>query len=223
MRYSRQEKLEFIHKNFQESIKNKKIVLIGCGGVGSVLGQLLVRGGFLDIVLVDNDIIDETNLQRQIFAEENIGESKSVALKENLEKIDRNVNLKVFNTIIDESNIDKICRNSGIIVDATDNFETRRLINEYCEEKEKTWLYNGAVKTEVMSCLFRGEDKLFNKIFPQNVANISCCDVGVLASTTFTSASIAYNQILKYFLGEKCDKLIKYDLWENKVHEVKIK
>ncbi len=222
MRYSRQEKLEVIPKDFQTKIKDKKIILIGCGGVGSVLGELLVRGGFLNLVLVDNDIIDETNLQRQIYFEENIGESKSEALKEYLIKINRNTKLKVFNTILNEDNIESICRNSSLIIDATDNFETRRLINTYCENKEKDWLYNGAVKTETMSCLFKGVEKKFDKVFPSNVANVSCCDIGVLASTTFSSASLAYNQILKYFIGENIDKLVKINLWNNKIFEVKI-
>ena len=220
---SGQEKLEVIPEDFQEKIKNKKIILVGCGGVGSVLGQLLIRGGFMNLVLVDNDIVDETNLQRQLYREENIGEAKTNALKEELMSIDKNSKIKIFNTILDEYNIADICRNSQLIIDATDNFETRRAINEYCEEKEKDWLYNGAVRAEIMTCLFRGKDKLFNKVFPQNVANVSCCDVGVLASTTFTSASLAYNQILKYFLNTRNQKkLIKMNLWTNKIFEIKL-
>ena len=223
MKYSRQTKLKFMQEDFQELVRDKKIVLVGCGGVGSVLGELLVRGGFLNLTLIDNDIIDETNLQRQNFKQMDIGKIKSVALRDVLKEIDGEVDVEIFKDVLCKENIEEICNNSSLIIDATDNFETRRLINTYCEDKEKDWLYNGAVKTEVISCMFYGVDKLFSKVFSKEVKDESCCDVGVLASTTYTSASIAYNKILKYFLNEKDYTLIKLDLWTNKIFEVKIK
>lgn len=222
MKYSRQNILPFIPNNFDEIIKNKKIILIGCGGIGSPLAQLLIRGGFINLILVDNDLIDITNLQRQIYFKEDIGNYKSESLKKHLLKIDENSKIKVFNTFLDLTNIENICKDSDLIVDATDNFETRKIINNYCENNNKNWLYNGAIKTEIISCLFYGEDKLFLKVFKNEIKNESCCEFGVLASTTFTSASIAYNQILKYFIGIKENKLIKFDIWQNKFFEIKL-
>lgn len=223
MRYSRQEKLPFINENFNKKIKNKKIILIGCGGVGSVLAELLVRGGFLNLILVDNDLIDETNLQRQNFTENQIGNSKSSSLANRIKSIDKKVKVKVIYDILDKSNIKNICEKSDLILDCSDNFETRELINSYCEINKKNWIYSGAVKTEIITCIFYGEDKLFSKVFSNKVLDEKCCDVGVLASTTFSAASLVYNQTLKYFLGIKDYNLIKLNLWTNKIFEIKIK
>ncbi len=227
MRYSRQEKflnnIDEFDENFQNSIKDKKIVIVGCGGVGSVLGELLVRGGFLNLVLIDNDLIDETNIQRQNYNECDISKPKAKTLSENLKKINKCVKIKFVLDILDNSNISKICEKSSLIIDCSDNFEIRKIINSYCEKNNKDWIYNGAIKSEIMCCLFFGKDKLFNKVFSNKINEQSCCDVGVLSSTTFCCASLCYNQILKYFLNIKDNKLIKIDLWNNRLSEIKLK
>jgi len=223
MRYSRQEILPFIPKDFHLISKTKKIVIVGCGGIGSPLAELLVRGGFTNLVLIDNDIIDETNLQRQVFFEEDLKEYKANALKKHLLKIDKNSKIISKLSLLDSKNINNICLNCDLIVDATDNFSTREVINEFCEKKRQDWLYNGAIRTEIVTCLFRGENKLFSKVFPKEVQDESCCATGVLASTTFTSASIAYNQIMKYFIGVNESKLIKMNIWTNKIFEINLK
>lgn len=235
MRYSRQTKFlnNNLYNNYEKNrdlnvkFENTKIIIVGCGGIGSVFAELLVRGGFLNLTLIDNDLIDETNLQRQTYFESDIGKSKSKTLKEILIKINSKAKIKVFENILDEKNINKICIESDLIIDATDNFETRVIINDFCEKNNKNWLYMGAVKTEVICCLFKGKDKLFSKKFPKNIKNESCCDVGVLASTTYTAASLGYNQVLKYCLNieneDKQTKLIKLNLWTNKLFEIKIK
>ncbi len=223
MRYSRQEKLAFIPDKFNQITKNKKIILVGCGGIGSPLSEMLVRGGFNNLTLIDQDLIDETNLQRQVFFEEDIGKYKAKALKKYLLNIDSKSSIKVINTFLDEKNISEICLSCDLIVDATDNFKTRKIINIFCEENNKDWLYNGAIRSEVISCMFYGKDKLFNKVFKGEIEDESCCTSGVLVSTTFTSASLAYNQILKYFIGLKESKLIKMDIWKNQIFEVKLK
>lgn len=223
MRYSRQETVSFIPVDFHKKIQDKKLIIVGCGGVGSILSEMLVRGGFLNITLIDNDIIDESNLQRQTFYEDEIGESKSKTLKKHLERINSKANITTYPILLEKENIEDLCSNSDLIIDATDNIETRKIINEYCEMVEKDWIYNGAIKTEIISCIFLGKEKLFDKVFSSQIKNEKCCEVGVLASTTHAAASLTYNQVLKYFLGEDLYKLIKMDLWNNKIFEIKIK
>ncbi len=214
---------------FQKSFENKNIILVGCGGIGSVFAEILVRGGFLNITLIDNDLIDETNISRQVYFEKDISKFKSKTLCSYLGKINSNVKIKVYTDSLDENNISKICKSADLIVDATDNFQTRFIINQFCEENKRDWLYTGAVRSEIICCLFKGKDKLFSKVFPKNetIKDESCCEVGVLASTTFTAASFGFNQVLKYFLNienlDKETKLIKLNLWTNKIFEVKIK
>ncbi len=229
-KYSRQLKFlnQFLDINenlekFQKEISRKKLIIVGCGGVGSPLTELLIRGGFLNLILVDNDLIDETNIGRQIFFEKDIGKLKSKILKKYLLKINSKANIEVICDILDNKNIFKICKNSNLIIDCSDNFITRKIINNYCEKNKKDWIYTGAVKSEIMCCLFKGKDRLFSKVFSNKIIDETCCNVGVLASTTFTSASFAYNQILKYFLNIHENNLIKLDLWDNKLYKIKIK
>jgi len=223
MRYIRQERLDFIPKNFQEIIKHKKVVIVGCGGIGSPLAELLIKGGFLNLSLIDKDKVYDVNLHRQIYDENDNLKFKVIALKENLLKHNSKAKIVVNKTYLDEENIDDICRDSDLIIDATDNFESRIIINKYCEENNKDWIYNGAIRTELVSCIFYGDEKLFAKVFPKSPKNIKCSEFGILGSTAYASASLAYNQILKYFLGIKDYKLVKIDLWKNKMFEIKIK
>lgn len=218
MRYSRQDIiLKNLKKDFKgsENFHKLKIAIIGCGGIGSVLCDLLVRGGFLNLKLIDSDLIDETNLGRQNYYELDVGKSKPKVLKERLLKINSITKIDIVEKIINKDNIKLICQDCDLIVDATDNFETRKIINEYCVKTKKDWICNGAVKTEVFACIFYGIENKFEKVFPVDINNESCCDVGVLSSTVHISASISYNLILKYFIGIKENKLIKYDSWEN--------
>lgn len=222
MRYSRQEKLDFYPKDFTKIISKKKIIIVGCGAIGSILSELLVRCGFSNLILIDNDIIDETNLSRQNFFEEDIGKLKVESLKKNLLKINSKINIEIFQTLLDKKNIEKICSNLDLIIDSTDNFKTRRIINKFCEKYEKDWLYCGAIKTSSISYLFKGKKKEFKKIFPKKIIEQSCCDIGILPSTIHLSAAISFNLILKYFL-EIESNLIKIDLWKNLYFNLKIK
>ena len=220
--YKVQNKVNFLPDNFNEIISDKKICIIGCGGIGSILSEILIRGGFNNLVLVDFDLINKSNLGRQNFLEKDIGKSKCLKLTDYLYLINPNINIESFNTKLTKININEILEDSDLIVDCTDNFESRNLINEYCEKNNKTWIYNGAIKAEVSSCIFNGKDKLFDKVF-KNIENEKTYDVGVLSSTTFLAGSLAYNNICKYFLNINENKLIKINLWNNKLFKVNLK
>lgn len=221
MNFLRQEKLNFIPSGFQENIKNKKLLIIGCGGVGSVLSSLLVRGGFLNLKLVDFDRVDLVNIQRQFFFSEDVGQFKVDALKKNLLRINSSLEIEILKKRVNCENFAKICFDCDIIIDATDNFETRFLIDKFCFENDLVWLYNGAIKTEVVSCFFLGKKSKFSKIF-KNAKDVRCSNVGILTSTTYLSASLAYNMIVKFFLNDFDDKLIKVDLFKNKFFKLDV-
>jgi molybdopterin-synthase adenylyltransferase len=218
----RQSQLSFIPENFFEELRNKRVAVVGCGGIGSPLAVLLVRGGFENIKLIDFDVVDTTNLPRQVFFEYDLGLEKAIALGEHLRKINSNIEIDIFDGKLTKDNIDYICCDANLIVDATDDFKTRRIINEYCEETGKDWLYNGAIRTEFATCLFKGKDKLFNKVFPNKIIEERASEVGILSSTSYACASFAYNQILKYFLGVEEQRLVKINLWTNRIFDVKI-
>lgn len=242
MRYLRQESLDFIPNDFQKTIANKKLIIVGCGGIGSVLSEILLRGGFLNLKLIDFDKVDLTNLQRQIYVESDINKFKVDSLKKRLLDINSKAKIKVVKDKLTNENIDVILEDCDLIIDATDNFEIRFLIDNFCQKNNLDWLYNGAIKTQVISGIFRGKKSQFQKIF-KNSKDEKCFEVGILTSTTYSSASLAYNNIIKYFLlknedkknkdnkykdenkNEKNtidykDKLIKIDLFTNKIFEI---
>ena len=222
MRYLRQEQLDFIPKNFSKTTTNKKLILIGCGGIGSPLAELLIRGGFLNLTLIDFDTIDKSNLNRQIFFEKDIGNKKSLTLKKYLLKINTKSQIDAFSVKIDENNIHQYTKNADLIIDASDNFKIRKIINNYSVKNNIDWLYNGAIKSESISCLFYAQNNLFDKVFPKDIIEQKAIDIGILPSTTFMSASIAFNQIVKYFLGIRENKIIKINLWNNQIFEIKL-
>jgi molybdopterin/thiamine biosynthesis adenylyltransferase len=212
---SRENLLEFIDKEKFDKIKNeKKVCIVGCGGVGSNLLPLLVRGGFLNLRIVDFDIVDESNLSRQSFKKSDIGKKKTFALKSYILEINQNVNIEIFDKKLNYENYKNILNDVDLIVDATDNFESRKIINDFCEKKNKDWLYNGAIKTEFISSIFKGNEKLFNKIFHKNVKDEKASDTGILNSTPVFCAGLAYNKIIKYFLNIEDNNMTKVDLFK---------
>ena len=223
MRYSRQNR--FLGYSDEKNIfSDKNILIIGCGGVGSVLANLLIRGGLKKIKLVDFDVVDETNLQRQIYFEKDVGKLKVKALREYLYQIDSNLDISIFAEQLTEKNIFSLTENIDLIIDCTDNIHTRNIINDYCIQKNLTWLHLGAIMGNFTCMFFNGKNSKFDYIFRKNVTDQACCDVGVLSSTTYGCASLAYNEILKYFMGEyKQSYFLKLNLWEHLIFKLKIK
>lgn len=203
---------------FNDYLNNLNILIVGCGGVGSVIGELLARGGFKNINIIDMDVVDKTNLQRQLFVQEDIGKFKADCLKEKLYSINPNINVENYCENFNKSNYKNITKNTNLIIDATDNVETRKLINKISKEKNIPWVYNGALKAECMSCLFT-KYELFDKVF-RNFKTQDGCEVGVLASTTFTGGSLCYNLILQYLIEEKSNILVKIELLNYNINKI---
>lgn len=205
-----------------KEFSNKKIIIIGAGGVGSPILELLVRGGFNNLIIIDFDVVDNSNLQRQIYIQEDISKFKVNALKQRLIAINPQVNVEINVDQITKENISKYCRDSDLIIDATDNFECRFIINEFAKQNDKPWIYSGAIRGEIICALFQGKKSNFDKIISKDAKNEDC-SVGVLASTTFIAASIVFNEVIKYFQETKySSKLIKFNIWQGKYFEVKI-
>lgn len=222
MRYSRQEQLEQVPEGFSRKAGKYTLGIVGCGGVGSVLAEELVRGGFNTLRLWDADVIDETNLQRQLYCESDLGRPKAQALKERLLAIDGQAEIVASVDTIREDTIDTSVAGCDLVIDATDNFATRLLINSWAERTEQDWLYTGAIRTKSAICLFKGSKRQFSAVFPCNPEEESCCEVGVLVSSCFITASMAYSEILKYFLGQETNTYQQYDCWKGHMERVRL-
>src|SRR3989344_3596822 len=142
MRYSRQEIL--IGKEAQTILRNKAVAIVGLGALGSNAANLLARSG-LNLILIDHDKIDITNLQRQnIFTEHDINKRKSEVAKDYLEKVNSGIKIKVYNEKLNKNNINLIM--SDLVLDCTDNLEIRFLINEFCYKNNIPFVHAAAIQ-----------------------------------------------------------------------------
>lgn len=215
MRYDRQELV--IGKEGQKKLKDSHICIVGCGALGSVAASLLARAGIGKLTLIDRDEIHLHNLQRQFYTENNIGKLKVVALLENLKAINSSINIEVKPIDLDWKNINEI--KADIILDGTDNFYTRFLIDEYCFKNKKTWIYTGAIKDKGSLLVITPESKYsFTSIYKDHYSTETCDTSGILNSTSVIMASMQVNEAMKLILGhENEEKLLQINLKNNSI------
>ena len=141
-RYSRQIILKKVGILGQKKINNSKVLVVGCGGLGSPVIDLLSRAGIGEIGMIDHDKVSLSNLHRQImFTSDDIGKYKVSVLKKRIRKINKNVKVKIFRVNADDKNLAKILKLYDIIVDGTDNFKAKFLLNEFSLKLKKKTYY----------------------------------------------------------------------------------
>ena len=155
-RYSRQIVLKKIGITGQKKLLKSSVLIVGAGGLGSPIAIYLTALGIGKIGIIDNDKVEISNLARQvIFSTNDIGKEKSTVAIKKLKKINPQIKLKSFKKRLNEKNIDKIAQNYNLIIDGSDNFRTRFLINDYCLKRKKI-LISGAISK------FQGQVYTFN-------------------------------------------------------------
>ena len=144
-KFSRQIILKDIGANGQKKIINSKVLIIGIGGLGCPVAEFLTRSGVGSLGIVDNDIVNISNIHRQsIFDEKDLGKSKVRIAKKKLKNINYRTKIEAFNFRVNKKNFNKIIANYDYIVDGTDNFKTKFLINDF-SLKYKKFLVTGAI------------------------------------------------------------------------------
>ena len=224
MRYSRNIALENIGKEGQEILNKKTVAIVGLGAIGSVSSELLARNG-INLILIDNDKIDLTNLQRQLlFTEKDVGKFKVNIAEKNLKKINSDIEIKTFNERLTKDNIHIL--NSDIILDCTDNFKTRFLINKYFLQTKIPWIHTAALKTRAVlyNFVYNKEKPCFNCIYKNNSEFETCENTGVLNTITGLIATLQATQALKMLLKYKYeDSLLIVDIWNNIITKIRVK
>lgn len=221
-RYSRQVILKEIGEEGQGLLLNSDVTVVGCGALGTVIANNLTRAGIGKIQLVDRDLVEMNNLQRQmLFDEKDIGRPKAVVCAEKLSQI--NSEIEIIPTVVDLnfSNIEKIIENCDLVVDGTDNMETRFLINDASVKKGIPWIYGGAIETHGMTMnIIPNETPCFRCIVPQlpKAGTMPTCDtVGVLNMIPVVIGSIESLEAIKILLGKEPNKNLQiYDIWNHK-------
>ncbi|KHO48437.1 MAG: adenylyltransferase and sulfurtransferase [archaeon GW2011_AR5] len=214
MRYSRQE--AFIGKAAQKHLKKSLVVIVGCGGTGSAAAEYLVRAG-VNLLLVDRDIVDMTNLHRQLFSEEDVGTPKAEALKERLEEANSETRIEAVSEDLNSSNIEKLLSEPDIILDGTDNMETRFLLNDFCLKNRIPFTYAAAVKSEGLVALIVPGETPCLRCFVHSAGKDTCETAGVLGPVVGMVGVLSAAEAIKHIIGKDTlkGKILHMDIYKN--------
>jgi molybdopterin/thiamine biosynthesis adenylyltransferase len=231
-RYSRQMRFYGVGEEGQQRLRDSHVTLCGCGALGTVLANVLVRAGVGHLRLIDRDFIETSNLQRQVLFDEhdvasNLPKAEAAARK--LGAINSDVHVEPVVTDIDRTNILELTRDADLILDGTDNFEIRYLINDVAVKLNKPWVYGGCIgshgqtmtilpgKTPCLRCVFEAA--------PAPGEAGTCETAGVLSPIVNIIASYQATEAIKILTGhldEVNRDLLYFDIWENIQKQIKI-
>lgn len=203
-RYSRQIKLPEVGMEGQKKLRKAKVLIVGMGGLGCPAAQYLAAAGVGTLGLIDHDSVDATNLHRQIlYGTADIGKPKAEAAKEKLQLQNENIEVRTYNQGLTIENALEIITDFDIIVDGTDNFLSKYLINDACLLAGKSWVYASIYKYEGQLSVFNYQNGpsyrcLFPKI-PQE--DISCEATGVIGVLPGILGTYQATEVLKIILG----------------------
>ena len=228
-RYSRQVLFRGIGSDGQRKLTASRIAIVGCGATGSALASLLARAGVGTIRIIDRDYVEPSNLQRQsLFDEADAAESlpKAIAAARKIAAFNSDIVIEPHVADLTPANIEALLDEAQLILDGTDNFETRYLINDFAVKHSLPWIYTAAVgsygvtlnvlpgKTACLACIFSDP--------PQGTFE-TCETAGILNSAVNLAASIAATEAVKLLVGADDwlrRTLLSFDVWRNERAEV---
>ncbi len=230
-RYHRQALVPSIGDAGQERIGNSSVLVVGCGALGCMSVDLLARAGVGHLRLVDRDVVELTNLQRQsLFDEDDVASRrpKAIAARNRLEAVNSSIRIEAVVDDVDASNIEHLADGCDLIMDGLDNFEARYLLNDLSIATDRPWIYGGAVGTTGMTAVIvPGRTPCLRCLFPEPPAagtTPTCDTAGVLGPVVSMVAARQAIQALKILAGqdEALDPaLLSFDAWSNTTREMR--
>jgi adenylyltransferase/sulfurtransferase len=228
-RYSRQSRFAPLGEAGQSRILEATVVIVGCGALGTVMAELLTRAGVGRLRIVDRDFVELSNLQRQfLFEESDAAEAlpKAVAAARRLARLNTEVVLEPVVADLVPANVEELLEDAQLILDGTDNFETRFLINDAAVSTGRPWIYSAAVgsyglkfaivpeRTACLRCIYPE---------PPQGAQPTCETEGVLGPLTSTIASLAAADALKILASgadSLAERLTTVDVWSGAIRQI---
>jgi adenylyltransferase/sulfurtransferase len=222
-RYSRQELFAGLGRDGQERLRASRVVLVGCGALGSSLAEMMVRAGVGTLTLVDRDFVEESNLQRQsLFTEDDAarGLPKAVAAERKLRELNSEVEVRGVVADFSNDNAAALLRDADLVLDGTDNFEARFLLNDVCVRENRPWVYGAcvgayglalAIRPHVTPCL-----RCVLEEQPAPGSSPTCDTAGVIAPIVHVIAGVQAAEALKLLAGRTealLPGLVTIDLW----------
>ena len=228
-RYSRQVLFPGVGPEGQAKLSASRIAIVGCGATGSVLASLLARAGVGNIRIIDRDFVESSNLQRQSLFDENDAEQsmpKAVAAARKIAAFNSEVLVDPGVADLTPTNIEELLGSAQLILDGTDNFETRYLINDFAIASSVPWIYTAAVGSYGATMnILPGTTACLACVFPEppQGAIETCETAGVLNSAVNLISSITATEAIKILVGAE-DRirrtLLSFDVWENRQAEI---
>jgi molybdopterin/thiamine biosynthesis adenylyltransferase len=224
-RYSRQILFSPIGVEGQRKLSAGRVLLVGSGALGSSHAEMLARAGVGKLRIVDRDFVEFTNLQRQtLFKESDAQERlpKAIAAKQRLAKINSGVEVEAIVADVNNSNVEQLIADCDVVLDGTDNFQVRYLLNDACVKNGVTWIYGAAVSsygttmtiiprlTPCLRCIF---DEM-----PDAGSSPTCDTAGVIMPIIATVSATQVTEALKLLVGDTASlhrSLMQFDVWAN--------
>ncbi|PHD61151.1 thiazole biosynthesis adenylyltransferase ThiF [Bacillus toyonensis] len=222
-RYSRQELFSPIGEEGQQKIREKHVLIIGAGALGSANAEMFVRAGVGKVTIVDRDYVNWSNLQRQqLYAESDVKNNlpKAIAAKKRLEEINSDVTIEALVQDVTAEELEELVTNVDVMIDATDNFETRFIVNDIAQKYSIPWIYGACVgsyglsytilpsKTPCLSCLLQS--------IP--LGGATCDTAGIISPAVSLVVSHQVTEALKLLVEDYeslRDGLVSFDMWKN--------
>ena len=231
-RYSRQILFREIGVSGQEKLSNSRVLLVGCGALGAAHAETLARAGVGLLRIVDRDFVEFTNLQRQtLFSEADARDRlpKVVAAKNRIGEINSEIEVEAVIADVNYSNIENLIEDVDLVLDGTDNFQIRYLINDACVKHNKTWIYGAAVSSYgTTMTIIPFESPCLRCIFEEmpSAGSAPTCDTAGVIQPIITSVSaIQTTEALKILTGNAAalhKSLMNIDVWQNDWRKIKL-
>ena len=224
-RYSRQILFDGIGGEGQRRLRASRVLVAGCGALGSAQVEMLARAGVGRLRVVDRDFVEESNLQRQtMFAERDARDRspKAAAAARRVAEINSDVECEAFVADLNQSNVERMVEGCDVVLDGTDNFATRFLVNDACVKHNVAWVYGAAVGSYGVTLTVRPRvTPCLRCVFPEVPAagTAPTCDTaGVIMPIIAVVAAVQVTEALKLLTGRVEDLhggLMQYDVWRN--------
>ncbi|MGH2318001.1 thiazole biosynthesis adenylyltransferase ThiF [Planococcus sp. SE5232] len=229
-RYSRQELFAPIGREGQRKLRNKHVLVVGAGALGTGSAEMLVRAGIGKLTIVDRDYVEWSNLQRQqLYTEADAKQRipKAVAAKEHLSRINSEVEVRSFVMDVSVEEMEQLVEGIDLIIDASDNFDIRMIMNDISQKHRTPWIYSACVgsyginyailpgKTPCLSCLLEDVP----------MGGITCDTVGIINPAVQMVLSLQITEALKILVEDSLqlsNKLVSFDLWKNQYSSITV-
>ena len=228
-RYIKHVNFDHIGVEGQKILSASSVVIIGAGGLGSNFANHFVRAGFKKVRIIDKDKVELSNLQRQwLYDESDIGKYKAEASFEKLSRVNSEVDIEVVVDEFNEVNAERLINGFDMVMDATDNFKTRYLIDDVCTKLNKPWVFTGILGAEAQTMLMvPGVTRTLEQMLPSN-ADLKDVEPNkqssVLAPSVSIISSMAFILSLRFLLDQNYEPgtMFIFDTWNNKFRKIKL-